>query len=235
MAWTTYWIPIAAVAVAMLATLWLPHRFPAWPWRAAGVVLGVALVVCEVSWWVKLLGQRPWQAATGLPFQLCDLTAWVAAAALFWRRDVLAELTWFWGVGGAIPALFLPIRGGGWPSWFYVEYYVLHGGLIVAALLFAGAYHLRLRRHSVRRAIAITSLLAIAMGIVDAFGNANYLYLRAVPAVAGPLLRFAVWPWYLPALVTVGVLAIVLLGWPLRERPVDQEHPSTYAGSSGVA
>ncbi|MGH7921767.1 MAG: hypothetical protein ACREQM_17765, partial [Candidatus Dormibacteraceae bacterium] len=93
----TYWVPIVVAGAAAIGAGWLPRRRPRWPWRAIGVCLAVVLAVCEGTWWVKLLGTRPFSAATDLPLQLCDLTAWVAAAAMLLRRETLYDLTWFWG------------------------------------------------------------------------------------------------------------------------------------------
>src|SRR2546421_11652500 len=65
-------------------------------------VLAAVLVVDEVSWWVFLLGggQPGSQVALSLPLQLCDVAIFIAAAALWTRRQLVVEVTYFWGLAG---------------------------------------------------------------------------------------------------------------------------------------
>lgn len=214
----TYAAPIAVVALVAVATGWLAHSRPEWPWRTVGLLLAGILVVCEASWWIKLFTARPFHAATDLPSQLCDITVWVAAAALVFRREILQHLTWFWGIGGGIPALFLPVRGAPFPGWFYFEFYLAHGGIVLAGLLVVIAFGARVRLVTMIRAMIITGAVALAGGILDAAIGGDYLYLAALPSVAGPLQSLSSWPLYRVALCSVAALVMVLLGWVARER-----------------
>src|SRR5256886_11515051 len=67
-------------------------------------VLAAVLVVDEVSWWVFLLGggQPGSQVALSLPLQLCDVAIFIAAAALWTRRQLVVEVTYFWGLAGEV-------------------------------------------------------------------------------------------------------------------------------------
>lgn len=214
----TYGVPIVVVAVAAIATGVLAHRRPKWPWRRVGIVLAVLLMGCEISWWVKLFTARPFHAATDLPAQLCDMTVWVAAAALIFRRELLQHLTWFWGLGGGIPALFLPVRGAPFPGWFYFEFYLAHGGIIVAGLLVVIAFGARIRLGTMVRAMVVTGAVAVGAGILDVGARGDYLYLAALPSVAGPLQSLSSWPLYRVALCAAAALVMVVLGWVARER-----------------
>lgn len=214
----TYAVPIVIVALAAVATGWLAYRRPGWPWRTVGLLLAAVLVICEASWWVKLFAARPFHPASDLPLQLCDVTVWVAAAALVFRREILHHLTWLWGLGGGIPALFLPVRGAPFPGWFYFEFYLAHGGIIVAGLLVVIAFGARFRFGTVIRALLVTSVVAVAGGIFDVATGGNYLYLAALPSVTGPLQSLSSWPLYRVALCAVAALVLVVLGWVARER-----------------
>src|SRR2546429_5344934 len=65
-------------------------------------VLAAVLVVDEVSWWFFLLGggQPGSQVALSLPLQLCDVAIFIAAAALWTRRQLVVAGTYFWGLAG---------------------------------------------------------------------------------------------------------------------------------------
>jgi len=55
--------------------------------------LAIVLVVNESSWWAWLALQGTYSISYALPFQLCDIACFVAAAALWTRRPLLVELT----------------------------------------------------------------------------------------------------------------------------------------------
>ncbi len=214
----TYMAPIVVVGVAAAAAGWLAHRFPQWPWREIGVCLAVLLMVCELSWWAKLFTTRPFDPGTELPLQLCDITVWVTAAALLWRRELLQQLTYLWGVGGGLPALFLPVLGAPFPGWFYFEFYLTHGSLIVAGVLMVTGFGVRIRRSTMVRALVITGAVALVIGIVDVVIGGDYLYLVALPPVAGSLQALSTWPPYRLALCAVAALVMLMLGWVARDR-----------------
>ena len=215
----TYWGPIVVVGVAAVAAGWLAYRYPRWRWRWVGFGLAVVLVASEASWWIKLFTTRPFHAGTDLPLELCDLTAWVAAAGLIWRREILQHLTYFWGVGGGIPALFLPVLGAPFPSWFYFEFYLAHGSLVVAGVLTIVAFGVRIRRGTMVRAIVVTGAVALVIGVLDIAVGGDYLYLIALPPVVGGLQALSSWPLYRPAFVAVAILVMLMLGWIARDRP----------------
>ena len=98
-------------------------------------VLAAVLVVDEVSWWFFLLGggQPGSQVALSLPLQLCDVAIFIAAAALWTRRQLVVEVTYFWGLAGTIQALLTPDLPQHFPSYPYFQYYIAHGGVVAAA------------------------------------------------------------------------------------------------------
>lgn len=228
-----YGAPIVVVVVAAVAVGTLAHRYPQWPWRTVGILLAALLVGSEISWWVRLFSNRPFDAGADLPLQLCDITVWVAAAALVFRREVLQHLTWFWGLGGGIPALFLPVRGAPFPGWLYFEFYLAHGGIIVAGLLVVIAFGARIRFGTMIRALVITGAVAVGAGILDVAIGGDYLYLSTLPSVTGPLQSLSSWPLYRVALCAVAALVMVFLGWVARERGMMELSPATAPSETG--
>ena len=196
---------LAAIAVfCIIAVIGARKRPGAWI-----KALAVVLVVDEVSWWVYLLagGQPGSQVARSLPLQLCDAGIFVAGFALWFRRQWLVELTYFWGLAGTIQALLTPDLPQGFPTYPYFQYYIAHGGVVAAALLLVFGLGLRPRRSAVARVAAITVAYAAFVGLVDALTGANYLYLRSKPAAPTLLDVMGPWPWYVLA---AGLVALVL-------------------------
>jgi len=184
-----------------------------WLW-----VLATLLVVDEVSWWVYVLagGVPGSELAWSLPLQLCDVAIFVAAAALWTRRRLLVEVTYFWGLAGTIQALLTPDLPQPFPSYPYWQYYIAHGGVVAAALVLVVGLRIAPRPHAVLVVAGLTLAYAAFVGGVDALTGANYMYLRAKPP--GPTLLDAMGPWpvYILAGALVAAVMFAVLDAPFR-------------------
>jgi len=184
-----------------------------WLW-----VFATLLVVDEVSWWVYVLagGVPGSELAWSLPLQLCDVAIFVAAAALWTRRRLLVEVTYFWGLAGTVQALLTPDLPQPFPSYPYWQYYIAHGGVVAAALVLVVGLRIAPRPHAVLVVAGLTLAYAAFVGGVDALTGANYMYLRAKPP--GPTLLDAMGPWpvYILAAALVGAVMFAVLDAPFR-------------------
>ena len=196
---------LAVIAVASVLAVVTARKRPG-AWIKA---LAVVLVVDEVSWWVYLLagGQPGSQLAQSLPLQLCDVGIFVAGFALWFRRQWLVEVTYFWGLTGTLQALLTPDLPQHFPTYPYFQYYLAHGGVVAAALLVVFGLGLYPRGSAVARLAGITVAYTAFVGVVDALTGANYMYLRSKPATPTMLDVMGPWPWYI---VYAGVVALVL-------------------------
>src|SRR5256884_2033887 len=129
-------------------------------------VLAAVLVVDEVSWWFFLLGggQPGSQVALSLPLQLCDVAIFIAAAALWTRRQLVVEVTYFWGLAGTIQALLTPDLPQHFPSYPYFQYYIPHGGLIAPALILVIGLRFQPRRLAMVQVPFITGAYGAVVG-----------------------------------------------------------------------
>jgi len=205
---------LVAIAGTTVVLVVLARRRPgAWlRWMA------VVLVVVEVSWWVYLLagGVPGSELAYSLPLQLCDAAIFVAAAALWTRRQVLVEVTYFWGLAGTIQALLTPDLPQHFPSYPYFQYYIAHGGVVAAALMLVVG--LRIIPEHLPRVIGITLGYVAFVGLVDAVTGANYMYLRAKPPTPTLLDVLGPWPVYILAATAIALGLFALLDAPFRFR-----------------
>src|SRR5258706_291397 len=129
--WTV--VVIAGATAALVAAA----RLRRGPWTlVAARALAVMLVGQEVAWWMYLVATHPTRAELvyALPFQLCDAAIFVSAFALWFRRQILVEVTYFWGLAGTIQAIITPDLPQHFPSFPFIQYYVAHGGVVAAAL-----------------------------------------------------------------------------------------------------
>ncbi len=203
--------------------------------RNSGVwikALAVVLIVDEVSWWVYLLagGQPGSQLTWSLPLQLCDVGIFVAGFALWFRRQWLVEVTYFWGLTGTLQALLTPDLPQHFPTYPYFQYYIAHGGVVAAALLLVFGLGLHPRRSAIVRVAAITVGYTAFVGVVDLLTGANYMYLRSKPATPTLLDLMGPWPWYIVAASVVALVLFLALGG-LARVAARSGPPRTYAAS----
>jgi hypothetical integral membrane protein (TIGR02206 family) len=220
------------------ALLCLAARRRPGPWTdSAARALAVVILTAEASWWIFLAfnGRGRWSAASDLPLQLCDVVAFLAPAALWWRRPLLVELTYFWGLGGSVQALLTPDLKEHFPSYPYLQFYLAHGGVVLAALFLVIGLRVAPRRGAVPRVFLITLAFALLAGLADLVAGSNYLYLRQRP-LAGSLLDFlGPWPWYLAAGTILALLVLLALDapfWAARGR--QKENARRRAGAPSV-
>ena len=215
---------LVAIAAATVGLVVLARRRPGqWlRWMAA------VLVAVEVSWWVYLLagGVPGSELAYSLPLQLCDAAIFVAAAALWSRRPLLVEVTYFWGLAGTIQALLTPDLPQHFPSYPYFQYYIAHGGVVAAALVLVVG--LRIFPGHLLRVIGVTLGYVLLVGLVDAASGANYMYLRAKPPTPTLLDLLGPWPVYILAASVIALALFTLLYSPfLLRRAGYQTAPTT--------
>jgi hypothetical integral membrane protein (TIGR02206 family) len=211
-------LSLAVIAGCVVAAVASARRRPGL-WIENGCrVLAVVLVAAELGWWAYLLsrGLRAFDFADALPLQLCDVTVIAAALALWLRRPLLVEVTYFWALAGSTQALLTPDLAQHFPSFLFIQYYVAHGGAVLAALLLVVGLRLPPRRRAVITIAAITLCYAAFVGLVDAATGANYMYLRAKPPSPTPLDSLGPWPWYLVPAALIGAALFLLLDLPFR-------------------
>ena len=219
-------LAITVVAVAGLVPLlrWRPG-----PWvAAASGLLALLLVANEIGFqlvqgrgwssdpWVP----HAWTVGSSLPLYVCDVAAFVAAAALVSRRRLLVEITWFWGVAGTLQGLLTPDHPIYFPSYDWVEFYTDHIGVILAAFWLVVGLGLHPRPRAALRVIAITAVFFVLVGVVDLLTGGDYDYLHAQHP-PGLLALLGPWPWYLLGATGVALLSILVLDlpfWPERRR-----------------
>jgi len=195
-----------------------------WPGRVATRLaqgLAVVLLAKAALWvWTESV-PGPWTPTTGLPLYLCDAAVFVAAAACWWRRPLLVEVTWFWALAGVIQAIATPDVADGFPHILYIQYMVGHLGVVAAAIYLVVGLRCVPRRGAVGRVLAITVLYTAAVGGVDAVTGANYMFLRHVPSTWSLLDVLGPWPWYTFSALGVAVVLLTLLDlpfWPARRQ-----------------
>lgn len=227
---TEYLLSLAAVAVAIAG---VTAAARVWPGRWTTVfarALAVFLVANQLSWYV--VERNSLSLQWSLPLGLCEIGTFVAGAALWWRTPLLVEITYFWGLGGTVQALLTPEldRFSLFPTYFYFQYYINHGGLVLAAVFLVVGLNLVPRPGAVLRVAMITAAYLVVVAGVDRVTGGDYLYLRQPPPTASLLNLLGPWPWYVGGMIALGIVVLLVLNSPfwvmrrLARRTAQPEH-----------
>ncbi|MGO8687298.1 MAG: TIGR02206 family membrane protein [Candidatus Dormibacteria bacterium] len=221
-------LALALTVVAAAALVPLVRLRPGRWVTPASWLLALLLVANEVGFqlvqwrgwssdpWVA----HSWTVGFSLPLYVCDVAAFVAAAALVSRHRLLAELTWFWGLAGTVQGLLTPDHPVLFPSYDWVEFYIDHVGVILAALWLVIGLRLHPRPRAIVRVITITAVFFALVGLVDGLTGGDYDYLHT-ERPPGLLALLGPWPWYILGATGVALLSILVLDlpfWPERRR-----------------
>ncbi len=179
--------------------------------RSFEIVLAVMLLL---EWPLNLLVAWHFDtltSANAFPFQFCDVAAIVGALALLTHQAELCELLYFWGLAGTMQGLITPALSVNWPHPRFITFFMLHAGVVMAAIHLVFARGNTPRRGAVLRAIGWMVVYAVSAGVANAIirffgGDANYGFLCEKPPTASLFDYLGPWPWYIGA---VGVLAWV--------------------------
>ncbi|HVS06249.1 MAG TPA: TIGR02206 family membrane protein [Candidatus Dormibacteraeota bacterium] len=210
-------IPLALLVAAAVVLCVAARRTPG-PWiKAVGAIIALVLVIAELSWQPYVLANHTWSVGASLPVQLCDVGGFLAAAALLWRQLLLVEVAYFWGLGGTLQAVLTPDLGDQhFPSFPYLQFYVTHDLVILAALFLVIGLALYPRPGAVRRIFLLTLAFAVVVGLLDLVTGGNYMYLRQVPASGSLLNLMGPWPWYIAAGAALTLVVLAILNAPFR-------------------
>ena len=221
-----------AVIALFIAALVTSARLRPGAWTVvARRLLAIVIIANECGWWVWLAGQHTWSASYALPLQLCDVVAFVAAAALWFQRPLLVELTYFWGLAGTANGLVSPDVPDHFPSYLFVQYFIAHGAIVAAALFLVVGMRITPRHGAVARVLVFTLALVVLDAGANLVTGGNYMYLRHTPAVANLLDLMGPWPWYIVSAACLAVVLFVALDLPfaLRRKPPPRMPAGTQA------
>lgn len=210
-------VPLALLVVAAVVLCLAARRTPGRWIDAVAAIIALVLVIAELSWQPYVLANHTWSVGASLPVQLCDVGGFVAVAALLWRQLLLVEIAYFWGLGGTLQAVLTPDLGDQhFPSFPYLQFYVTHDLVILAALFLVIGLALYPRPGAVRRIFLLTLAFALVVGLLDLVTGGNYMYLRQVPASGSLLNLMGPWPWYIAAGAVLTLVVLAILNAPFR-------------------
>jgi hypothetical integral membrane protein (TIGR02206 family) len=174
-------------------------------------------VVSDASEHLWLINENAWSIRRDLPLQLSDLVVILAIVMLLTSSYKIFQFMYFAGIGSSIQAILTPDLGKfSFPHFRYIEFFVAHGGVVLACLFMVVAFNYRPTIRSMWVTILIVNLYAACVFFLNKFLGANYLYIMKKPGTASLLDYLGPWPWYLLSMELVMILSFYILYIPFR-------------------
>ena len=229
---------LAALAVIVLACIAVP-----WAVRRAksdvvrdrvAFAIVLALYVHEVAYEVYWFAIGAWTLGNCMLLHMCALALMFLPVLYFSRdgfpRQVLFELLFFFGLGGAMQALFTPDIGmHGFPEFKYLNYFFSHGTIVLGMVYAAVLYRFELTWKSwIRISVGTIGMCLLMFGfnrlflLIPPYEVGNYFAMGYPPPTGSVIDVFAnifgPAPRYLVGLTGMGLvlLGILYLPYPIR-------------------
>jgi hypothetical integral membrane protein (TIGR02206 family) len=179
------------------------------------IALALLLLVSDISQQLWLLFEHAWSIKSALPLQLSDLTAILAIVMLLSRSYKLFQFMYFAGLGSSIQAILTPDLGKySFPHFQYIEFFVSHGGVVLACLLMVAVFNYQPMIPSMWGTIFIVTLYSGLIFFLNKRLGSNYLFIMKKPKSASLLDYLGQWPWYLISLELVMIFSFYMLYSP---------------------
>ena len=215
----THMLGLLVVAAACLVITLLRRQFSEPARSLTRWSLLAVIYLCESSWHVWKLAIGEWTIQGMLPLWLCSLTSWSMPLLLVSRSYRYYEWVYFIGLIGASQALLTPdLMIYGFPHFRFIEYFTVHGTIIIAVVYMTVVEGFRPNWRSLPRVFLVTNLYWLFCGIVNSQIGSNYLYTHGKLPTPSLLDYLGPWPWYLLAMEGLGIVFCVLLYLPFALR-----------------
>ena len=209
-------IPAAVILLACIALLLCRKCFSAdRSKKNFRYVFAAFIALQQTSIYIYYTVSGEWSLEVTLPLQLCDISLFLTIAVLLTKRQVLSELLYYWGVGGATQAILTPDIGPyTFPHFVFYQFFVSHAVILLTCIYMISVEGFRPSKWSVPRAFLITNLYALIIFPVNMLTKGNYLFLSRKPEGGTLLDLLGPWPWYILSLEAVALLLFTLLYLP---------------------
>jgi len=150
--------------------------------------LFILLPTCEISLQLWLILTHQW-AVSDLPLQLCSISSFLAMFLFFKRNKKVFYLLYFFGTLTPILAMVTPEMTYNFPHFRYIEYFLHHSVIPLAAFYFILYEDFRVPMKAMISSFLTVNLIAVPIFFLNVLLGTNFFYL-ASPTEAKTILTF---------------------------------------------
>ena len=180
------------------------------------ILIAVTLLQELLHYFFKI-NLNKFDIAQDLSLHMCGISVFISCYALYTKNQAAFELSFFWGLAGALQAVLTPD-----PTRFHFGYistfwsFLSHVIIIMNVFWLIFVDNMRCRKNSLLNTILVTNGAIFIIGIINnAIGNgANYWFICEKPSGDSPFL-IGEWPYYLFTFQLAGILFMSLIYLPM--------------------
>lgn len=178
-------------------------------------ILITVLIVSELSLHTWLWWFEDWGYQYALPLHLSSISLLLAVLLLWIKSYRLFEFTYFVGVGSALQAMITPdISEFTFPHYRYIQFFIAHGGIVLANFFMVFVEGFRPKWKSLWRAFFYLNLYTLFIFIINIIIGSNYMYISRKPINPSLIDYLGPWPWYIFPLETIALVTFFILYLP---------------------
>ena len=152
--------------------------------------------------------------ALDLPLHFCHLSLIFAVYLLIRPNKYLYEITYFWGLGGALQSMITPDMTD-FDNYLAVFLFNAHHAMIILVCIWLAVINgYRCRKGAILRTMILTNIVIWPVWLIDWIVDANYMFLMERPPTESPLV-FGDWPMYIINVEVVGFIICLILNLPM--------------------
>ena len=181
----------------------------------AGYIIGIFMFLQQFLLYLWYQTSGNFTVQESLPLYACRITSILCIIMMMNKKYSVYEVVYFWGLGGAIPALITPDTGGFlFPHIMYIQFFVGHGGILIAMFFMMIAYEYKPTIKSLIKSIKCLFAYFICVDVFNFIFQANYSYLRAKPNTHSFFDYLPQYPYYVPIIFVIYVAIFTVLYLP---------------------
>ena len=150
--------------------------------------LFILLPACEISLHVWLILTNQWNVSN-LPLQLCSLSTFLAVFLFLKKSNNVFYLFYFFGTLPPILAMVTPEMAYTFPHFRYIEYFLHHSAIPLAAFYFILYEGYRVPKDAILFSFITVNIIAVPIFFLNLWLGTNFFYL-ASPTEAKTILTF---------------------------------------------
>ena len=155
-----------------------------------------------------------WRITNDLPLHMCGFSLFTSTYALYKKNQTAFELSFFWGIGGALQAIVTPDPGR-FPLDVSVFWnFLSHGIIILNVLWLIVIENMRCRKGSLLNVILVTNASIFIISFLNYVLDGNYWFICQKPGGESPFI-IGEWPFYLIGFEMFGILVMGLFYIPM--------------------
>lgn len=155
-----------------------------------------------------------------LPLHLCNILPFFMAPIMYYKWRTGWAIIFFWIMAGTFQGLFTPSLIESFPHYESWRYWLIHGGLSIAALYGIYIYKWKLKWKDMIFSMIALNLLAAIIYPINITIDANYLYLLKKPPGKTMYDLLGPWPYYILSLEIVMTLMFSMMVLPFQWKPI---------------